>query len=353
MEAQPTMDYQEHTVPTAYVAQMDDGLMEYKEDMRAIMNTNNNTTREHDDHEALAQEEWGKQEKLLNHIQELGGFQAYINSLDDKDATFDTDTKKPLCLCCIDEAIRHLENPDTEYRLRHTAGSGILDLDPSGGLTEDPFDDSFISEAAKKNINEGVQIVSSHEGCGAGRAAYIRAYKLSTEEESKVTNEQIHEFDTRWALKVVDEMKKRLIAAGRSEDAEKVFHENVTFREKEMQRPESLHTARTVYYDGTNALNEDFQKLPQGFVISRGSLTKEAALNTTGIAESIAFGDHGFGERFNSTERLRIIWVGHDETHGKELLAELQEWLNALPKEDQQRVQIDGFTKSSTQKTRE
>ena len=76
----------------------------------------------------------------------------------------------------------------------------------------------------------------------------------------------------------------------------------------EMDRPEHLHTATTIYYDGTGTFNR-IVGLPKGFVVSRKYFS--TAGQDLALCLKIAFGAHGFGDRFTSRDPLYVIPLAH------------------------------------------
>lgn len=76
----------------------------------------------------------------------------------------------------------------------------------------------------------------------------------------------------------------------------------------EMDRPGHLHIATTIYYDGTGAFNH-IAGLPKGFVVSRKYFS--TAMQDLELCLKIAFGAHGFGDRFTSGDPLFIIPLAH------------------------------------------
>jgi hypothetical protein len=76
----------------------------------------------------------------------------------------------------------------------------------------------------------------------------------------------------------------------------------------EMDRPEHLHTATTIYYDGTGMFNR-IAGLPKGFVVSRKYFN--TATQDLDLCLKIAFGTQGFGDRFTAHDPLYVIPLAH------------------------------------------
>lgn len=142
-----------------------------------------------------------------------------------------------------------------------------------------------------------VDAVSSHDGCGACGLVYD---SLSREEQGQFADSD--------DLGVF--LAKQL--------AEKLSVDYRHIPWDEMTRPEAGHTARMVFYTGTEQFNID-ECLPRGiaFTVSRGTLQKledkkfaaeigKLLLNT---ACSIATGDHGLAELAASFSPFVIVPV--------------------------------------------
>lgn len=77
------------------------------------------------------------------------------------------------------------------------------------------------------------------------------------------------------------------------------------------KRPSGLHTARTLYYDGTQQGFETskLSTLPLGFGISRGFGGREAGMSDARLAAEIAMGENGFGEKFTSETPFHLVGI--------------------------------------------
>ena len=76
----------------------------------------------------------------------------------------------------------------------------------------------------------------------------------------------------------------------------------------EMDRPEHLHTAEAIYYDGTGVFNR-VPGLPRGFVVSRALF--QSAKNDLALCLQIAFGAHGLGKQFTAGNPLLLVPLAH------------------------------------------
>lgn len=116
----------------------------------------------------------------------------------------------------------------------------------------------------------------------------------------------------------------------------------VSCSEAWLEGEEGFHDELVVYYDGTGHFDPSRVRfLPRGFVINRKLLDFDVpyALQQVEIAVGIALGEHGFGELFTREAPLRLIPIGADEEHVRQLAAELQPWQAT----HQPRVVVDGL----------
>lgn len=227
------------------------------------------------EHQAQLEHEWKRQSAKLDAILNRG-MQAYTDNVEGVEAAFETGEHT---LCCIDEG--------TPFGDMRSAGSGIL--------MEGEDRATFITNLKKAGVKE----VTSHAGCGA--AALYR-------EKMRITDKSVDEVAQEGARRVAEELgvpyKGHII---------------------ELARPKELHNARVIYFDGTGSFNPSaVDGLPAGFVVSRKFMTTEQAKSETGIAMSIAFGDHGFGKKFSEQEPLLVVAIGAEELTTAQLLKELE-----------------------------
>ncbi len=199
---------------------------------------------------------------------------------------------------CIDEGTPH-------GHIRF-AGSGILNDD--------------ILVLMENLLRDGkLWCITSHDECSAAKLfAQIHDLKLS-------------EADA-YAGELLENVARQL----------KVGYKHIPIGE--MKRPPDLHTARIIYYAGTDAFDPTKAiDMPNGFVISRAHMDAENAQKEAGIAADIAFGDHGFGDLFTGDTPLHIVAIGKpnsQEFSAKNLTGELK----PIKSKYGDRVIIDGFT---------
>lgn len=106
----------------------------------------------------------------------------------------------------------------------------------------------------------------------------------------------------------------------------------------EMDRPEHLHTAEAIYYDGTGVFNR-VPGLPRGFVVSRAHF--QSAKNDLSLCLQIAFGPHGQGNLFTTSNPLLVIPLAHP-TDGRLSLEILEGEVKEAARPFGGRVRISG-----------
>ena len=123
--------------------------------------------------------------------------------------------------------------------------------------------------------------------------------------------------------------------------------------EENLSRPEDLHVARCLYYDGTGQFDQTgISELPSGFALSRKFENDvEKAKWQAEVACDIAFDEHhGFGQLFTGRTPFLLIAVAEDEEQERKLVVELDEVVDnvmAAHPEWQGRIQVDSFTMQS------
>jgi hypothetical protein len=243
---------------------------------------------EHENHQEEKEKIWREQEPIFEKIQQEGGFSNYVQSLKNLEDAFHTGHD----IHCIDEG--------TPGGI-HSAGSGIL---------------MSREEAVKAFKEAGVTGVTSHEGCGAAKLYAI---------EKELDPEKADEYGEQWA-------KELAIALN-------VPYEGHMTSEQ-MARPESFHIARVAYYDGTGKFDYSATEgLPPGFIISRKFIGETEAEKEIGIAESIAMGDHGFGDLITEENPFLIVVIGDSEASTAKLKQEIENISHNYGK----RIKVDSF----------
>jgi len=246
--------------------------------------------------------EWQRQHAIIHSILQ-SGMKEYACNIPGIHRAFECEDRT---LCCIDEG--------TPVGNMRSAGSGIL----TAGDEREAF--FAIHKAA------GIEAVTSHTGCGA--AALYR-------ELQNITDKTVDEVAIEHAKFVAETLGVRY--AGHVED---------------LKRPSEFHNARVVYVDGTGVFNPScVEELPQGFVVSRRYMRQEQTLSEVRLACKIAFGHHGFAERFSSESPLLIITIGDPaETefaceHLHDELLTLKEYFDQTEPENSVRIRFDQWEK--------
>jgi hypothetical protein len=105
----------------------------------------------------------------------------------------------------------------------------------------------------------------------------------------------------------------------------------------------AVHNERAIYLDGTGVINpKALAKLPAGFICSGPALGASPEYQEVELGElaKIAFGDHGFGNRFNKNNPLYITVSAKDQKQ----LAELQKIAERAANNFGGKIKVDGFT---------
>ena len=169
---------------------------------------------------------------------------------------------------------------------------------------------------------QGGKILTSHEGCGAAALAYEN---LSQAEKATYANAT--EYAKAWTKQLV----------------EKLPGVNYAHLSVEPAR----HIARAVIYDGSGRYDASQMReiMPYTFVVSRkrpASMGAKEAKDDLALAIAIAFGSHGFGERFQKGSELLVIPVAERDSSDLWIGALTQEIRDVLlPYGD--KIKVDGF----------
>ncbi|MFB6182250.1 MAG: hypothetical protein ABEJ24_05145 [Candidatus Magasanikbacteria bacterium] len=235
---------------------------------------------------------WKEEQKLCQEIYE-NGFARYLQGLKQSKEVFQSDDR---AIRCIDEG--------TPGGI-HIAGSGILlSLEEAGRI---------ISEI------EEVDGIYSHAYCGA---AALEAENTGYDGDSD-------DLGSRAAKEIAAEVNLPYLGEITAE---------------QMQRPADLHTARAIYYDGIGGFDwSQVEGLPTGFIISRKYLYSDYAREEMDISIDIAFGDLGFGNRFDSDNPLLIVLLAENK---EELEIMQQEAKDVTKKYNSDRIQIETYVQA-------
>lgn len=168
---------------------------------------------------------------------------------------FNADT---LTVCCVDGRL-------------HDGNVGIAGC---GCLLDNPGEEISFIQSRAAALHKRQVLVSSHEGCGAAAIKQIDPRHFS-EQLSRATG------------------------------APYAGHFSVS--------PFEFHDEVAVYYCGTETIGlQHFPGMPRGFRVSRAYYpTAEMALSDVQVCMQIAFGQHGFGNRFTDEKPFLLIAVGN------------------------------------------
>lgn len=194
----------------------------------------------------------------------------------------------------------------------HLAGSGIL-LSTDEKRAE-------LERILEELRGAGADGVYSHAGCGAAKL-----YAETVKGDHDPNNAEGYAIE--WAQALA-----KLLQAP--------YKGHIT----DLKRPD-FHNARIVYYDGSGRFDPfRMREIPDGFIISRYYLDQRYAMEELRIALSIAFGHHGFGDKFTEDSPLIVAPIEKFVTKRRNIsLPELEEEARQVASQFGGRVVVEGF----------
>ncbi len=174
-----------------------------------------------------------------------------------------------------------------------------------------------------KKYRGRIKEVMSHEGCGAAKVKFEQLKQVHELSPALKTPDQLGAFHTR---QLADEL-------GAS-------YRHIT--SEEMTGP--IHNARMIMIDGTSRFNPAaLPELPAHFVSSGAGfgLSPNYLKTELKILTSIAFGDHGFGQRFDRDHPFYLVVSTKDQNQLKDLM----ELARTAVEEFGDRVIVQGLVK--------
>lgn len=114
-----------------------------------------------------------------------------------------------------------------------------------------------------------------------------------------------------------------------NEEGYEIKHEHISINEME---PKDYHDARAIYLNNIgNEFNPaKIKKLPRGFVIEKFINIEDNAKKELKLAIGIAFGDHGFGEKFTEDKPLIIACCLNEKDSFEEIQREVGKILDEM-----------------------
>lgn len=222
---------------------------------------------------------WAAGHNMISSLLKIGARDFFTKEFPDLKHAF---SDHLTCVVCMDEGTAHKDMEEGDKLA--LAGSGILY----------PADNEVdrLDRVADLMIARSVMTITSHGGCGAAGIAHRRDFP-----GSDPTVEQAEHYAIAWAKKLTDVINRKQHQA-----------EHVHIAGSEMERPFEFHNARVVYFDAVGGFNPNKEKdLPMGFVIERKFVPAEYAGAELKVAANIAFGHHGFGERFTTDAPFVVV----------------------------------------------
>lgn len=245
------------------------------------------------------EELWKKDEEIIQAVIQKG-LQEVFEALPQKEKIFEQGKK--LKICCIDGRM-HTNEEDCMYV--REGGSGILRTTEVNDIAN-----RYVELAEKLGVKE-VEL-TRHEDCGA-------EIKSGLDEESivsyhKLLKEKIQEKNS--------QLKVLLSTIDNKTDEGKDLH--------------SIHSERGIYFiNNVFPFNpEKGEGLPQGFVFHGVcSDNPEYRIANAAVAIGIAFGNHGFGNRFSKEQPFLLMAIANSEENANLAAQELeqakQQFINA------------------------
>lgn len=187
----------------------------------------------------------------------------------------------------------------------HQGGGYHIGMGGAGVLVEKGNLDGYVNHIVDKAVADGVKKIKidAHEGCGAAKLALNAAGVEAPTAEDVNTHAQ--KFAGELAALVTAEVQKRGL---------QVTVEQGYLSADKMIRPAEFHNATGVSFDTTKSFDPTrvtetaVEDLPPLFNID-GSYDLDHTVANVGVAKGIAFGGHGFAERFTKEQPFAIVVV--------------------------------------------
>ncbi len=216
--------------------------------------------------------------RLMDTINEKGGFQKYLSELNDFKGAFKE--KVTTCICCDGRIDAHQDVGEPAVRL-----PGVFVFEANKSLH------------AQRLHRAGITKIYSHEDCGAGKAAYLSMHA----DNPDPSHEELRAFAIEKTKMFCDEY-----------GFEYAGHiENDALNE--------VHTEQVLYFDATTPGTPSFEqselkgKIPQGFALS-AELSGDWRRDVEALL-GIAFSGHGIGvELVKSGKKFTVVVIAETES---------------------------------------
>jgi len=276
--------------------------------------------------------DWNIGNQLMSKIISLGS-ELYFSAqnIKDFDKAFHEKGRKD-SVCCMDEGTAQINNP--EVAIMGMGGSGILF--PASSRED------RLKRVSNLYLKLGIREITSHDGCGAANIAWKAAG-----EKSGTGFDDPDEYGKKWSNDLQSMMQE-------------ISKEKIKFRHiasDEIVRKMEYHNARSVWFDATGRFNPDKlekpenekQVLPKGFLIDYGNVVtfaendveKNYPFDELKIALEIAFGHHGFNNKFTKENPFTIFIPAESKEQLVKIKKEVEQFVDRFDFED--RVIVDGF----------
>jgi len=230
------------------------------------------------------------------------------------ESAYDVNQEKAKVMICADERVMPLQG---EFKIG-TAGQLIMDSKEYIG--------NFVSSFKGK-----IKAVRSHSGCGAAGAVHS---KLNEEEKQKFIV-LVNELSLQ-GIPTEEVTEGDLYGAAHSYDlAQKLGAEFGHTPFCDMRGHKDFHDARVMFWSADPTFDPSFltDKFFPPHFLSNGlafGLSEEYCRKELKFLSSIASGEHGFGDRFNSDNPLYVISVARNKEEAQKLNGMAKETLREL-----------------------
>lgn len=244
-------------------------------------------------------------------------------------------SKEKQCVCCIDERVANRETlsgktADGRWTI---AGSGIL-----LPIKSWPERAKFAAEEAFKR---GIREFSYHAGCGAAGIAVKQDLEQLADPDTLSKNSDL--YGEIFAKAAQEELNKQWALVG--EPAHEAF-----FVGKEEVLPGEYHNALGAVVDATSEFKA--ASLPEDHPLRKCFNLEWSSGGDTGYnlveiktAAGIAFGGHGFGNKFDNENPFAVVVVGNDYEQIEIVKEKISSYIEKEAPDLKERLKVLSFVK--------
>lgn len=251
------------------------------------------------DHTQFLNEAWKNEQELVGKIVTDNSLTEIFNAIQNKEKII-PEGGDILEVVCMDGRLDETEKEASVFV--RDGGSGILRGEEGVGNIADGY------VRAAMELGVGTIRITSHGDCGA--------WALSGKDKNE-------------GEKYYNDLRESI--AKKIEEADLPIEVILEYIPNEEGNKEGKglclpHIERAAYYANVSSFNPQVVLgLPAGFVISRKYLESKYAIANAAIAVKIAFGGHGFGERFTKEQPFLLIGIVDNVEKLDEIKKELEQ----------------------------